>query len=86
MKHWKSVTKNTPNKQVAIQFNVPRSTLSTWNQPISTIVCWIDCLIFWTTCIGNYRRDDENQEEESDEQIAHPFEEMKLRQSKLWTD
>ena len=48
--------KNRPNKEVAIQFNVPKSTLSTWNQPISTIVCWIDCFwIFWTTCWGIYR-------------------------------
>ena len=30
---------NRPNKKVVIQFNVPRSTLSTWNQPISTIAC-----------------------------------------------
>ena len=31
--------KNRPNIEIAIQFNVPRSTLSTWNQRISTIVC-----------------------------------------------
>ena len=31
--------KNRPNIEIAIQFNVPRSTLSTWNQQISTIVC-----------------------------------------------
>ena len=31
--------KNRPNKEVAIQFNVPKKTLFTWNQPISTIVC-----------------------------------------------
>ena len=36
---------------------VPTSTLSIWNQPISTIVCLIDCFwIFWTTCRGNYRQ------------------------------
>ena len=35
----KEFDKNRPNKEAAIQFNVPRSTLSTWNQPISTIVC-----------------------------------------------
>ena len=29
--------KNRPNKEATIQFNVPGSTLSTWNQPISTI-------------------------------------------------
>ena len=53
----KEFYKNRPNKEAAIQFNVPRSTLSTWNQPISTIACWIDCFwIFWTTCRGNYRR------------------------------
>ena len=46
-----------PNKEAAIQFSVLRSTLSTWNQPISTIVCWIDCFwIFWTNWRGNYRR------------------------------
>ena len=31
--------KNRPNKEVSIRFNVPRSTLSTWSLPISTIVC-----------------------------------------------
>ena len=31
--------KNRPNIEIAIQFNVPRSTLSTWNQRISTIFC-----------------------------------------------
>ena len=31
--------KNRPNIEIAIQFNVPRSSLSTWNQRISTIVC-----------------------------------------------
>ena len=47
-----------PNKEAAIQFSVLRSTLSTWNQPISTIVCWIDCFwIFWTNWRGNYRRE-----------------------------
>ena len=35
----KELNKNRPNKEVAIQFNVPRSTLSTWNQPISTTAC-----------------------------------------------
>ena len=34
----KEFDKNRPNKEVAIQFNVPRSALSTWNRPISTIV------------------------------------------------
>ena len=34
----KESDKNRPNKEVAIQFNVPRSALSTWNRPISTIV------------------------------------------------
>ena len=29
--------KNRPNKEATIQFNVPGKTLSTWNQPISTI-------------------------------------------------
>ena len=41
----KEFYKNRPNKEAAIQFNVPRSTLSTCNQPISTTVFWIDC--FW---------------------------------------
>ena len=31
--------KNRPNKEATIQFNVPRNTLSTWRQPISTIFC-----------------------------------------------
>ena len=35
----KEFDKNRLNKEVAIWFNVPRSKLSTWNQPISTIVC-----------------------------------------------
>ena len=35
----KEFDKNRPNKEVAIQFNVPRSALSTSNQPISTIAC-----------------------------------------------
>ena len=35
----KEFDKNRPSKEVAIQFNVPGSTLATWNQPISTIVC-----------------------------------------------
>ena len=35
----KEFDKNRPNKGAAIQFNVPRSTLPTRNQPISTIVC-----------------------------------------------
>ena len=49
--------KNRPNKELAIQFNVSRSTLSTWNQPISTTACWIDYFwIFLATCRGNYRR------------------------------
>ena len=53
----KEFYKHRPNKEVAIQFNVPRSTLSTWNQPISTAVWWIDYFwIFWTTCRGNCRR------------------------------
>ena len=51
------VTKKRPNKEATIQFNIPRSTLSTWNQPISSIFCWIDCFwIFWTTYRSNYRR------------------------------
>ena len=33
----KKLDKNGPTKEVAIQFNVPRSTLSTYSQPISTI-------------------------------------------------
>ena len=49
--------KNRPNKEATIQFNVPRSALSTWRQPISIIFYRIDCFrIFWTTCRGNYRR------------------------------
>ena len=39
----KEFDKSRLNKEAAIQFNVPRSTLSTWNQPISTIVFKIDC-------------------------------------------
>ena len=35
----KEFDKNRLNKEVAIWLNVPRSKLSTWNQPISTIVC-----------------------------------------------
>ena len=35
----KEFDKNRPNKEAAIQFNVRRSTHSTWNQPILTIVC-----------------------------------------------
>ena len=31
--------KNRPKKVAIIQFNVPRSTLFTWNQPVSTIFC-----------------------------------------------
>ena len=50
--------KNRPNKEATIQFNVPRSTLSTWNQPISTTVYWIDCFwIFGTTCRENYTQE-----------------------------
>ena len=57
MKHWKSLTKKRPNKEDTIQFNIPRGTLSTWNQPISTILFCIDCFwIFWTTYRSNYRR------------------------------
>ena len=53
----KEFDKNRANKEAVIQFSVPRSKLSTWNQPISTIACWIDCFwIFWTTCRGNYRQ------------------------------
>ena len=33
----KEFDKNRPNKEAAIQFNVPKSTLSTWNQSISTV-------------------------------------------------
>ena len=39
----KEFDKNRPNKEAAIQFNVSRSALSIWNQPIQTIVC---CLLF----------------------------------------
>ena len=35
--------KKRPNKEASIQFNIPRSTLSPWNQPISTIFCRMDC-------------------------------------------
>ena len=35
--------KNRPNKEATIQFNVPRSALSTWRQPISIIFYRIDC-------------------------------------------
>ena len=57
MKHWKSLTKKRPDKEATMQFNIPRSTLSTWNQPILTIFCWIDCFwIFRTAYRGNYRR------------------------------
>ena len=38
-KELKELDKNRPNKEVAVQFKVPRSTLSTCNQPISTIFC-----------------------------------------------
>ena len=39
----KEFDKDRPNKEVAIQFNVPRSTLSTLNQPILlNRSCWID--------------------------------------------
>ena len=31
--------KNRANKEAVIQFSVPRSKRSTWNQPISTIAC-----------------------------------------------
>ena len=49
--------KKRPNKEATIQFNIPRSTLSTWNQPISSSFCWIDCFwIFWKTYRSNYRR------------------------------
>ena len=34
----KEFDKNRSNKEAAIQFNVPRITLSPWNQPISTTV------------------------------------------------
>ena len=34
----KEFDKNRHNNEPAVQFNTPRSTLSTWNQPISTIV------------------------------------------------
>ena len=52
----KELDKNRPNKEVAIQFNVSRSTLSTWYQPSSIIFCCIDCFwIFWASCRGNYR-------------------------------
>ena len=53
----KDLDKNRPNKEVAIQFNVPGSTLATWNQPILTMVCWRGRFwIFWKTCGGNYFR------------------------------
>ena len=35
----KELDKNRPNKEAAIQYNVPRNTFSTCNQPFSTIVC-----------------------------------------------
>ena len=51
----KEFDKNRPNKEVAIQFNVPGSTIATWNQPILNIVCRRECFwIFWTNCRGNY--------------------------------
>ena len=54
----KDLDKNRPNKEVAIQFNVPGSTLATWNQPILTMVCWRGRFwIFWKTCGGNYFRE-----------------------------
>ena len=66
--------KNRPNKEATIQFNVPRSTLSTWRQPISTICCWIDCFwISWTTTEVNTDGDNENKDEELNEQITHPW-------------
>ena len=65
------------DKETAIQFNVPRSTLSTCNQLIWTIACWIDCFIVFefseqpaeVITDGN----DENEDRESNEQIAHPW-------------
>ena len=73
----KELDKNRPNKETAIQFNVPRSTLSTCNQLIWTITCWIDCFIVFefseqpaeVITDGN----DENEDRESNEQIAHPW-------------
>ena len=72
--------KNRPNKEATIQFNVPRSTLSTWRQPISTIFCWIDCFwISWTTTEVITDEDDENKDEESNEQTAHPWKKWSWR-------
>ena len=53
--------KNRPNKEAANQFNVPRSTLSTWKQSISTIVCCKQPAEVITD------GDDENEDEKSDE-------------------
>ena len=53
----KEFDKKRPDKEATMQFNIPRITLSTWNQPILTIFCWIDCFwIFRTAYRGNYRR------------------------------
>ena len=59
--------KNRPNREAIIQFNVPRSTLSTRNQPISTISKFSEKP---TEVIAD--GDDENEDEGSNEQIAHP--------------
>ena len=70
----KKLDKNRPTKEVAIQFNVPRSTLSTYSQPISTIVRWIDFFwIFWATPEVITDVDDENEDKASGEQVTHPW-------------
>ena len=66
----KEFDNNIPKKEVAIPFNFPRSTLSTWDQPISTIVCWTV-----ESIVSGFSKqpseiikdgDDENEDEESD--------------------
>ena len=64
--------KNRPNKEVTIQFNDPKSTLATWYQPIPLSVEEIVSEFSEQHAEIITDGDDENEDEESDEQIAYP--------------
>ena len=70
----KEPDKSGPSKEVVIQFIVPGSTIATWNQQILNIVCRRDCFWIFLNKIAEVAtdRDDENEDEEPDKQIAHP--------------
>ena len=73
------------HKEAAIQFNVPRSTLSTWNQPVSTIVCSLLFLNFLSNLQSKLQTRMMKMKMKNLMNKLHILEVMKLtRQSKLW--